>query len=210
MNLVKMGAVSAASVGGVAGTVALAKNIGSTPVKKVKSVADKLREEKFVLISSEQEWSAMLTKYNGKKGEAGARFDDVNVEAAVESLKSSCGKALSEDSSTSQNYSKARRWCTVVKTLETHLTANALTLLNVKGTGDEDKDHWEKLQTSYEKLGSNAIAGLTFSEPDKWKALRTKCKEISEKETVESDFDTLFNNLKSWCTRQEADKLVKQ
>ncbi|AEW45656.1 hypothetical protein MHC_03990 [Mycoplasma haemocanis str. Illinois] len=206
MNLLKVGAVSVASVGGIAGTVALVKNISTN--KKV-SVADKLKEEHFNLISSDSEWSAMLAKYNSKKSDSEARFTAANVEVTLEDLKASCSKALSEDSSTSQSYSKARRWCTVAKTLESHLIASSFTLLNVNGSGDEDKEHWEKLQVAYEKSGRNSISNLTFSSSDKWKDLRTKCGEISKKETVEADFDTLFSNLKSWCTRQEADKLVK-
>ncbi|AEG73344.1 hypothetical protein MHF_1096 [Mycoplasma haemofelis Ohio2] len=213
MNALKLGAISAASAGGVAGTAALAHHIHSSSAKeeskKVKSVSDRLREENFVLISTESDWKTMLTKYNDDKVKDGDRFVTGKSDVSLVDLQTSCNSALSEDISTSSNYSKSRRWCTVVKTLASHLSANGLTLLNVKADQEGDKESWEKLKTDYVAKGGNSMT-LTLDGDDSWKTFKAKCKEISEKETVEADFDTLFNNLKSWCTKQEADKLPRQ
>ncbi|AEG72640.1 hypothetical protein MHF_0361 [Mycoplasma haemofelis Ohio2] len=208
MNALKMGAISAASIGGVAGSAALAKHFASG--ETIKSVADKLKEEHFTPITLESDWNNMLTKYNQQKGEANGRFTSKNTDVQLKELQSSCRDVLSEDSTTSKNYSKARRWCTVPKTLSSLLTAHKLTLLNTNDGNEDNKSDWGKLQKAYEAGSDNRITGLDLGNAadDKWKKLKAKCKEISEKDSTEADFDTLFSNLKRWCIKEESDKLA--
>ncbi|AEW45687.1 hypothetical protein MHC_04155 [Mycoplasma haemocanis str. Illinois] len=209
MGFVKLAAISIAFLGGIAGTSALTYYVNSSSIKEAtKRISDRLKEENFTLISLESDWQAMLTKYNDDKVKEGDRFVSGNADVSLEELKTHCNTALSEDISTSSNYFKSRRWCTVVKTLAGHLSDNGFTLLNTDNNKEDDKGSWEKLKDDYKSRGGNVMS-LTLNGTDDWKTFKVKCKELSEKETVEVDFDSLFNNLKSWCTKQAADKLPR-
>ncbi|AEW45153.1 hypothetical protein MHC_01435 [Mycoplasma haemocanis str. Illinois] len=193
------------AVGAIGGGIYLA--YPHSPTFRSKSIEDKLRQEYFVPITEDSAWQTMLTKYNEKKNEA--RFTSEKVDVKLEDLKSSCKKALSENADTSENYKKSRRWCTIPKTLSSLLEAHKLNLLNT-GDGSENQQEWDKLQKSYEKASENRIDGLDLgSDGDKWKKLREKCKEISQKDSTEENFETLFSNLKRWCTKEESDKLTQ-
>ncbi|CBY92337.1 hypothetical protein HF1_03290 [Mycoplasma haemofelis str. Langford 1] len=191
------------TAGAIGGGIYLAYPHSPTP----KSIEDKLKEEHFVPITEDGAWQTILAKYNEKKNENGARFTTETTDVKLEDLKSSCKSVLSEEADTSKNYSKARRWCTVPKTLSSLLEAHKLHLLDI-GTGNENQQEWDKLQKSYEKVSENRIDGLNLGSSDKWKQLREKCSEISKKDSTEANFETLFSNLKRWCVREEADKLT--
>ncbi|AEW45143.1 hypothetical protein MHC_01385 [Mycoplasma haemocanis str. Illinois] len=207
MNVLKIGAISVTSVGGISVSVALAKHLSSGT--SIKSVSDKLKEEHFTPITEESDWNKMLTKYNQQKNEVDGRFTSKNEDVKIEELKSSCKEILSEDSVNSKNYAKARRWCTIPKTLSNLLTSHKLTLLNTNDGNESSKGDWEKLQKAYETSSDNRITGLDLGSVanDKWKKLKAKCKEISEKDSTEVNFETLFSNLKKWCIKEESDRL---
>ncbi|CBY92426.1 hypothetical protein HF1_04180 [Mycoplasma haemofelis str. Langford 1] len=205
----KAGFLSTASVGGVAGSAALAHHLLSEG--EAKNIADKFRRQHFVPISKQSDWQAMLTKYTDNNVATGARFS-ANTNITWEELKSTCEQVAKGDVSDTDSSWKFNRWCVLPKTIKSHISSYGLTSLGLEASDTKNKDDFEKLRKSYLDRNMNSILDLktklnTGNTGEAWKELQSECKKLSDMESTNHEWDYSFENFKEWCTKEAADKL---
>ncbi|CBY92430.1 hypothetical protein HF1_04220 [Mycoplasma haemofelis str. Langford 1] len=183
---------------------------------EIKNFSDKIHKERFTLISKDEEWSSMLSEYKEKtKGIRGAWFATDGKEVTLEELRSACEKAAKEEIANSMDYDEFRRWCTVPKTILSHLSDHGLTALKLNSDNEGDKDSWNKLQEAYLKRDDNIIYGLleklkkNENGTEKWKVFQEACEGLSKVKSTDAEFNFSFKDFQSWCTKQGVDKLGK-
>ncbi|AEG73254.1 hypothetical protein MHF_0999 [Mycoplasma haemofelis Ohio2] len=198
MSASKLGLASLAGAGGIGGGFGIYKLYGSSGDEKSSSprtIADKLRDEKFSILGSgsAQHWQNIKTEYDKKKS------DSTKVFSSTGQLEDVCKEVLAKPEE-DPDYQKAKRWCVTPVTISEHLSKFSLKVLNTSDTTDQGE--WIKKVTEYEKPenADKKIADLTtLNGSNKEEQIRNKCKEITNKKSYEDSFFELLDKSKLWC-----------
>ncbi|AEG73163.1 hypothetical protein HF1_08260 [Mycoplasma haemofelis str. Langford 1] len=184
------------SVGGGFGAYKLYDALSTEKPTPQRTIADKLIEEKFSILSEgdEQHWTKIKEEYEKVKSNSSKVFSSNKDE-----LKNKCKEALAKPESDS-DYQKAKRWCVTPVTIKDYLTKSGLKAIET--TGNTNESDWTKKVGEYEKQEneSKRVSDLkTLTEPKKWEQLRDKCGTIVVKQNYEESFLELLDKSKLWC-----------
>ncbi|AEG72857.1 hypothetical protein MHF_0585 [Mycoplasma haemofelis Ohio2] len=197
----------AAAGGGTAVTYGIVKSQSDT-----KSVAQRLRDEGFELLSSvspQETLNKVLEVYKKLP-------ENKDKNLSTTDLLNMCNDIVKKDHDNDGDYKKSRRFCVVPKLVSDSPKLKGKTILKNGESDENDKADWENLKTKYmvEANSQKRISGLsslTGSNGDAWKALRNECKKVLEKDSTDENYDQLIDESLTWCVKDaEGFKLANQ
>ncbi|AEW45600.1 hypothetical protein MHC_03700 [Mycoplasma haemocanis str. Illinois] len=197
MSASKFGLASLAGAGSIGGGFGIYKLYTENRKSNLtRTIADKLRSEKFSLLGRSTEdakhWQDIKGEYEKKKNSSEAFSSSAQLEDI-------CLEVLTKPE-TDSDYQKAKRWCVTPVTISEHLNKFNLKALNTSDTTDQAA--WTNKVTEYEKQenANKRISDLaTLNESSKWEQIRNKCKTITSKKSYEDSFSELLDKSKLWC-----------
>ncbi|AEG72772.1 hypothetical protein MHF_0500 [Mycoplasma haemofelis Ohio2] len=201
-GLASLGTIGAATGGGI-----LIKNKLSSGEKEI-SVSRRLTKEGYTLLNAsvDAEWNTTLEKHKSDQIKH-PKFQPTSSD--LRALQEACKSILRKTEVSEDDYKKAKKWCVKPVSVRELIKAKNKNLLDVDKSGDENKGEWQKLSERYEKegKGSKAIEGLTIppssgKTEDDWKQLRTKCKELADKDFWSDKYDEELDKVIMWCTSE--------
>ncbi|AEG72688.1 hypothetical protein MHF_0412 [Mycoplasma haemofelis Ohio2] len=176
----------------------------SNSLSSGETIKDKLSQEGFsILEENRSEWGEILKSYKDNKNtwkfkkEHSGISDEIQTES---SLKQVCKAILKLDSSISEIYKSATKWCVVPRKAEEFVSG----LLDVNESNTNDTEAWKHNVDGYKatKKGNEnkyEWSDVTFSGSEDTKNLKVGCKTRRGKLTYDVEFDSAINELKKWC-----------
>ncbi|AEW45234.1 hypothetical protein MHC_01840 [Mycoplasma haemocanis str. Illinois] len=203
-NLTK-GLISLSTIGAATGGGILIKNKLSSEVKRI-SISQRLTQEGYTFLNAanDAEWGTTLEKHKSDQ----IKHPKFQLSSSnLRELQEVCKSELMKTEYSEDDYKKAKKWCVKPISVRELIKAKNKNLLDVDKSGEENKEEWKKLSDQYEATGKGdkAIEGLTIppssgkTEND-WKQLRTKCKELADKDFWSDKYDEELDKAIMWCT----------
>ncbi|AEW45106.1 hypothetical protein MHC_01200 [Mycoplasma haemocanis str. Illinois] len=178
------------------------------------TLEDRLLKDKFKILplkagkENNEGWSAVLTEYKKDTIPSQYKFsiplDATSDDANIEKLKTECSKVLSGKYSDS-SYSKAKRWCVVVRSLKERLEDTGFRVLDNSEGSNNDDSEWIKKESVYRDGDLSGIENdLTTAAGDKSKrkvAIKKGCKSLLEgdSKTFSDGFDDKYSKAEKLC-----------
>ncbi|AEG73203.1 hypothetical protein MHF_0946 [Mycoplasma haemofelis Ohio2] len=174
------------------------------------TVGDLLKKERYQLLKAKESghqnyWKESTNKYK-EKNSGQPSYDEVK-------MKELCRNLLSKDETHKDGYEQARKYCVVPRTVSERLKDLGLTPLNTTGSEANLTDKWKKLSAEYKKTGENdkKLSDLDKStindDTSTGALLKGKCQTVFSKGHWETDYDSLLDNAKRWCTEEGFNQL---
>ncbi|AEG73245.1 hypothetical protein MHF_0990 [Mycoplasma haemofelis Ohio2] len=163
-----------------------------------KTILLRLEKEKYKPLKAsdsnhQAHWEASLTYYKQQYSQ--------KTSYTEQELKNLCGSLFKQDDIKEEDYSTAKRYCVVPRTVSQRLED-----LGFKAIESSATDKWKKLSGAYKNSGKGGkqlgnLESTTIDDSESTgEKLKNKCQEISSKNHWESDYDSLLENFKIWCT----------
>lgn len=213
--------VGLGAVGGVTGgAYLLNKQLSNDTIGK------KLEANGYKLLKGDEKdnWPEILKHYQeriegNKKDLQFEGFDGKTPpDNTIEALKNKCKSILKEKLGNEENYKKAKKWCTMPKSLIEILKEQGYRALSSDNTKDEEIEEWDKKLVDYDKQDKdnpekrfndlNLKGEKTTLEKNKEtrNKLKDKCKPLETKKHYEKDFEKELDKSILWCSIKETNK----
>ncbi|AEW45565.1 hypothetical protein MHC_03525 [Mycoplasma haemocanis str. Illinois] len=209
MNSTKLGFALLGGTG-VAGTTAVGVYRFKVFSSKSSTIGDLLEKEKYQLLKEkdsdhQKHWKESSDKYKEKYTDKSSYNED--------KMKELCRDLLGKEETHKSEYDQAKKYCVVPRKISERLKDLGLTQLSTTGSESGVTDKWKKLSTEYKTKGegdkklSDLDKSTINDDTSTGDSLKNKCKTVFDKGHWETDYDSLLENAKRWCTDEGFNQL---